>query len=254
MDGRNPEMRQLERNYIFEFAGMPQGGKTAVKEILAHYLKRMEYPVVEFNGGSRHSGFPIYRMPIGELNQKLAYNIENFVRSIAERQSSDHNIYLLDRGLIDRCIFTNALARDKKISREQEAKLCESLTVPVLLDKLDGVFIFVSSPDIALDREYAGKLVERENVRSQGDVMNEHFLREMRSAAEEWYNLVDTQGNHYVKYVERIDTTPTENSPIETEMKKFSEYVFNGIRKRYPELELELIATKSSSHARKKPF
>src|SRR5579872_1527444 len=93
---RNAEMRQLDRSYIFEFAGMPQGGKTSVKEILAHYLKRMEYPVVEFNGGSRYSGFPIYRMPIGELNQKLAQNIEYFIRDIPGNQSSDHNIYLLD--------------------------------------------------------------------------------------------------------------------------------------------------------------
>jgi len=247
-------MRQLERNYIFEFAGMPQGGKTSVKEILAHYLKRMEYPVVEFNGGSRYSGFPIYRMPIGELNQKLAQIIKDFVRDIAESQNSDHNIYLLDRGLIDRCIFTNALARDNKISQGQAEKLYESLTAPVLLDRLDGVFIFVTAPETSLDREYADKLVERENVRSQGDVMNEHFLHEMRSAAEKWYNLVDIQGNHYVKYVERIDTTPIENSPVETEMKKFAEYVFDGIRKRYPELELELIAAKSSSRARKKPF
>ena len=68
-------MQQLQRSYIFEFAGMPQSGKSVVREILAHYLKRMEYPLEEFNGGSRYSGFPIYRMPIGQLNERLAQNI-----------------------------------------------------------------------------------------------------------------------------------------------------------------------------------
>lgn len=242
-------MRQLERNYIFEFAGMPQGGKTSVKEILAHYLKRMEYPVVEFNGGSRYSRFPIHRMPIGELNQKLAQNIESFVHSITDRQSADHNIYLLDRGLIDRCIFTKALALDKKVSQEQEGRLYESLTSPALFDKLDGVFIFITSPETALRREYAGKLVERKDVRSQGDVMNEHFLNKMHIAAEEWFSLVNTQVNSHVKYIERIDTTP-----IETNMKKVAEYVFDGIKIRYPELEFELISAKSSSRTRMKPF
>lgn len=241
-------MRQLDRNYIFEFAGMPQGGKTSVKGTLAHYLKRMEYPVVEFNGGSRYSRFPIYRMPIGELNQKLAQNIEKFVRDIAERPDPDANIYLLDRGLIDRCIFTKALALDQKVSQEQEESLYEFLTSPLLLDKHDGVFIFTTSPETALEREYAGKLVERKDVRSQGDVMNEHFLNEMRMAADEWYRLVNTQVISHVKYVEHIDTTP-----IETDMKEVAEYVFDRISKRFPELELELVDANSSSHTRIKP-
>jgi len=241
-------MRQLDRNYIFEFAGMPQGGKTSVKETLAHYLKRMEYPVVEFNGGSRYPRLPIYRMPIGELNSALAQNIESFVLSITEKQGPDHNIYLLDRGLIDRCIFTKALALDKKISQEQEERLYKSLTSPVLLDKLDGVFIFITSPETALKREYASKLVERKNVRFQGDAMNEHFLHEMRIAADEWYTLLNTQTNSHVKYVERIDTTP-----IETDMKKVAEYVFDRISKRFPELGLELIDANSGSHTKMKP-
>ncbi len=120
-------MRQLERNYIFEFAGMPQSGKTSVRETLAHYLKRMEYPLVEFNGGSRHSRFPINRMPIGELNEKLAYNIESFVRSIGEKQDLDHNIYLLDRGLIDRCIFTDALVQDNKSLQSRQRNFTQFL-------------------------------------------------------------------------------------------------------------------------------
>jgi len=65
-------MQQLQRSYIFEFAGMPQSGKTVVRGILAHYFKRMEYPLVEFNGGSRYSGLLIDRMPIGQLNERLA--------------------------------------------------------------------------------------------------------------------------------------------------------------------------------------
>ncbi len=228
-------MRQLEQNYIFEFAGMPQSGKTSVREILAHFLKRMEYPLVEFNGGSRYSGFPIYRMPIGELNEKLAYNIESFVRSIEERQNPDHNIYLLDRGLIDRCIFTDALVRANKVSPKQAENLNAMLTKPELLAKLDGVFIFVTSPETALDREYAGKLVKRKDVRSHGDVMNEHFLLEMRVAADEWYR----QSLGLVKHIELKDTTSRD-----TDMQKVARAVFDSIREWYPELELQLMSAR----------
>jgi hypothetical protein len=233
-------MRQLERSYIFEFAGMPQSGKTSVKEILAHYMKKMEYPIVEFNGGSRHSGLPtIYSMPIGELNEHLANQIEKFVRFEVERQNPDHNIYLLDRGLIDRCIFTDALVRANKFSPNEAEKLYVSLTAPELLEKLDGVFIFATSPQTALDREYADKLVKREDVRSHGDVMNEHFLREMRFATIEWHDKLIRRSIGQVSHAELIDTTP-----IDTDMQMVAKNVFDSISNSYPELEFQLTSAR----------
>lgn len=233
-------MRQLERSYFFEFAGMPQSGKTSVKEILAHYLKRMEYPLVEFNGGSRQSRFPaIYRMPIGELNEKLAYNIEDFVRPIVKEQNPDYNIYLLDRGLIDRCIFTDALVRVNKVSPKQAVKLYTILTAPELLEKLDGVFIFATSPQTALVREYVDKLVALKDVRSRGDVMNEYFLGEMHLAAIEWNDMIRRQNIGNVRHLKWIDTTPKD-----TDMQKVARDVFDRISEWYPELELQLTSAK----------
>ena len=231
-------MRQLERSYIFEFAGMPQSGKTSVEGILAHYLKRMEYPVVEFNGGSKHSGLStIYSMPIGELNEYLANNIEKFVHSI-EKKQNPYNIYLLDRGLIDRYIFTDALARVNKVSPNQAEKLYESLTAPELLEKLDGVFVFTTSPQTALDREYADKLVKRKDVRSQGDVMNERFLSEMRFAAFEWQDKLNSRSIEHLKHVKQIDTIP-----LHTEWKMEAKRLFVSINNWYPELEFQLTST-----------
>src|SRR6266567_4792282 len=230
-------MRQLGRSYIFEFAGMPQSGKTAVKDILAHYLKRMEYPLEEHNGGSRYSGFPIYDMPIGELNERLAKNIESLMRFILEKQNAEHKIYLLDRGIIDRCIFTNALVQDKKISQEQAKKLYEALTVPTFLERLDGVFIFITSPETALVREYAGKLLKREDVRSQGDVMNERFLREMHFSAKQWHKEVSRRRDGYESYIKLINTTS-----LDTDMGEIAKDILDAISVRYPELELKLIA------------
>jgi hypothetical protein len=232
-------MPHLERSYIFEFAGMPQSGKTTVKEILVHYLKRMEYPFVEYNGGSRHSHLPIYDMPIGELNEKLAYQIENFVRTEMERQNSAPNIYIFDRGLIDRCIFTDALVRANKVSPKLAEKLYTILTASELLDKLDGVFIFTTSPQTALDREYADKLVKRKDVRSQGDVMNDRFLSEMHFAAIEWHDKLSRRSIDHLRQVKPIDTT----SP-HTDMRMVAKHVFESINSWYPELEFQLTSAR----------
>lgn len=232
-------MRQLERNYIFEFAGMPQSGKTTVKEILVHYLKRMEYPVVAYNGGSRHSRLPINRMSIGELNEKLAYQIEDFVRTEMEIQNSAANIYIFDRGLIDRCIFTDALVRANKVSPKLAENLYTILTAPELLEKLDGVFIFTTSPQTALDREYADKLVKHKDVRSQGDVMNERFLNEMYSAAIEWQDKLSRRSIGHLRHVTPIDTTS-----MNTDMLLVAKHVFESINSWYPELEFQLTSAR----------
>jgi len=225
-------VQQLQRSYIFEFAGMPQSGKTVVKDIFAHYLKRMEYPFEAYHGGSKNSPDQLYYGPIGELNQWLAEKTARFVRSIATDRNTAHKIFLLDRGLIDRCIFTEALVQAGKVPERQAEEIYKSLLFPDLLEKLDGVFIFVSSPETALIREYHNKLVKRENVRSEGEVMNESFLSSMRSAAETWNERV--KKDDLVENVEIIDTEQHDLG-----MRATAREVFDIIRHKYPELGLK---------------
>lgn len=218
-------MQQLQRDYVFEFAGMPQSGKTNVKDILVHYLKRMEYPFEQFNGGSRNS--PLYYSPIGQLNQSLAVNIVNFVKYHIGEAATDHKIYLLDRGLIDRWIFTDALLRDKQISQEQAKKAHQTLLLPDILEKLDEVFIFVTSAETALIREYEQKLVLPHEVRSQGNVMNRRFLATMQQVAVERVE----EARKLVHHVTLINTEERQ-----TNMRDKARELFNLIRERYPEL------------------
>lgn len=78
--------------------------------------------------------------------------------------------------MIDRCIFTDTLVRREKVHIEDAEKIKAILTLPRLLEKLDGVFIFVTSPEIALEREY-GEMPPQPGR----DVMNAGFLSEMYS-------------------------------------------------------------------------
>jgi hypothetical protein len=167
-------MRRLERDYFFEFAGMPQSGKTTIMKNIADILKRDSYPIEKYHGGSKDS--PLYTAPIADLNLLLASNAVKFTITAISREKTEHNIYLLDKGLIDRCIFTDTLVRREKVDVEDAEKIRAILTLPRLLEKLDGVFVFVTLPEIALEREY-GKM-QPEPGR---DVMNAGFLSDMYS-------------------------------------------------------------------------
>jgi thymidylate kinase len=174
-------MRELKRDYIFEFAGMPQGGKSIIVDIISHFLKREGLSIQEYDGGSRHS--PLSDADIGVLNLVLACKVVQFVASVVGSRKKAYKIYLLDRGLIDRFIFTEALQQEGKIDEVEAKRIYNFLTLPRLLRRIDGVFIFITSPEMALERESVNKL-----VKSGGEVMNEKFLTTLHTATHDGYN------------------------------------------------------------------
>ena len=173
--------QELRRDYFFELAGMPQSGKSAVREIVAHLLKRNGFFIEEYIGGSR--GSALYNAPIADLNLSLALKTAGFVLETVRTKKAVNRIFLLDRGLIDRCIFTDTLLRHHLIDAVSAQTINNLLTLPKLLDNIDGVYVLVTSPEVALEREYRNKL-----IRKEGEVMNPGFLSTMRSVAEESYN------------------------------------------------------------------
>src|SRR2546423_13713050 len=104
---------RLQRDYFFEFAGMPQSGNSSVEDIVAHYLKRQGFVIEQYRGGSRYS--PLRFSSIADLNLSLACKTAEFIISALGREKVIHKIFLLDRGLIDRCMFADALLRQGKI-------------------------------------------------------------------------------------------------------------------------------------------
>ncbi len=198
---------RLRRDYFFEFAGMPQSGKSMVEDIVAHYLKRQGYVIEEYRGGSRYS--PLRFSSIADLNLWLASKTAEFVLSALGREKATHKIFLLDRGLIDRYMFTDTLLLQNKIDRETAYATKAFLTSPRLLQHIDGVFIFVTTPELAIIREKENKLVETE-----GGVMNTVFLEYMRSAVED--DVERTKAFLPGKHVQLIDTGKDDGKEAET--------------------------------------
>jgi len=139
----------------------------------------------------------LYNAPIADLNLSIACKTAKFVIEIVKSKRADNQIFLLDRGLIDRCIFTDTLLRHQLIDPVSAQITKGLLTLPQLLDSIDEVFVFVTSPEIALEREYRNKL-----VRKDGEVMNPGFLATMRSIMEDNYkNKPDLVRNHSLKVI-----------------------------------------------------
>lgn len=194
--GKKFKMRELERNFVFEFAGMPRSGKSTIADIIAHFLKREGLSIYEYDGGSKHS--PLIDAGIGVLNLELACQTVRLVNSLTGNHTKAYKIYLLDRGLIDRFIFTQALLQDGKIDRVEAERVCSLITLNRLLTMIDGLFIFITTPEMALERESINKL-----AKSGGEVMNEKFLTTMHSATHYGYNYA----KEHLSYVDFINTT-----------------------------------------------
>lgn len=185
----------LTRDYFFEFAGMPKSGKTTICDSIIHFLKRSGLPITEYHGGGRYA--PIDKSAIASLNLYLAVTAVEFVVTSIEREKTRNRIFVMDRGLFDRRVFTRALLDLGTIDTDEARIVNDFLGLPRVINHIDGVFLFVTSPEISLKREYKNKIVER-----PGRVMNRDFLTALQTAThaevKTWQGLA--------KYVSVIDT------------------------------------------------
>jgi thymidylate kinase len=172
------ELMKLSRDVIIEFAGMPKSGKTTVLDITAHYLRRQKLPVAEFHGGGRYA--PVGKSDLPELNVYLACEAIRYVLA-ADQLYREPRIHLMDRGIIDRMIFTLALNSIGRLSDEQRDCTLGVLGLPEVVSKVDKTLVFVTDPQLSLSREVHNKLSA-----SDGRVMNTPLLTALQTAAETW--------------------------------------------------------------------
>src|ERR1043165_5333867 len=105
---------------------MPKSGKTTIFNIVNHYLKRQGYLIEEFHGGGRYS--PIDKSAITSLNIYLACRAVDFILISSAKEKVHHRVYLMDRGLFDRMLFTRALELMEKIDRSEAEAISHFLS------------------------------------------------------------------------------------------------------------------------------
>jgi thymidylate kinase len=160
---------------ILEFAGMPKSGKTTILEIVRHELRRREGRIIDFHGGGRYA--PIDKDFLPELNTYLALEAVRFILELKTQVSPHDRIGLMDRGIFDRLIFTEALKMRGAISETEAEATSNFLIMRRLCTSVDFVFVFQTTPELSIQREAQGKLSPR-----RGRIMNADALVALRAA------------------------------------------------------------------------
>jgi hypothetical protein len=155
---------------------MPKSGKTTVLDTVAHYLRRHGLQVAEFHGGGRYA--PIDKAHLAELNIYLACEAVRYIVAVGLAQQTPR-VHLMDRGVVDRVIFTEALGLLNRLSDQQREYLGRFLLLPEVVSRLDHVFVFVTSSELSMSRESSKRLTEKD-----GRVMNNPLLNELRTSAD----------------------------------------------------------------------
>ena len=189
----------ITQDFYFEFAGMPKSGKTTIFDIVIHFLKRKGFSVGEYHGGGRFS--PIDKSSLSSLNTYLAIKSVEFLLVNSEREKVQSKIFMMDRGIFDRCIFTHALNRMGKIDDKETQAIMNFLTIPKHTDLIDTIFLFVTNPELSIQREFKNKLIEK-----NGRVMNKSFLELLRSVTlDEYQKSTRVSSNFYLVDTEKYD-------------------------------------------------
>lgn len=174
---------------------MPKSGKTTVLDAIAHYLRRRGLLVHEFHGGGRYA--PIDKSALPQLNLYLAASVVQELAAIGFPRGSEPGVYLLDRGPLDRILFSRALCSVGRLTSEHVDAVTRILTSPELRRRVDLTLLFVTDPTLSLARETANRLTEKD-----GRVMNTGMLEALRAAAAS----VDDVARDTTKLLDVIDT------------------------------------------------
>jgi thymidylate kinase len=163
----------LSRDFFFEFSGMPKSGKTTVCDVVVHFLKRQGFRIQEYHGGGRYA--PIDKSALTSLDMHLACKAMDFLLISSEREKTQMKIHIMDRGIYDKSIFTRTLLKMGKIDLDSAEATINFLTIPCITRLIDGVFLFITTPELSLSREYKNKLIEK-----TGRIMNTSVLEALR--------------------------------------------------------------------------
>lgn len=163
-------------NVFFEFSGMPKSGKSTNIDVLRTYFQRRGYDVRVFHDAAADS--EIDKDQIGALNIQIASELVRFIVTAEYSKNPRRSIVFLDRGIFDRCVFTQVL-RDQGRIGEREATAVKSFILQErLLSLVSKVFLFVADEKDCLDRENRNALSP-----SDGRIMNANFLTKFKNTA-----------------------------------------------------------------------
>jgi predicted NUDIX family phosphoesterase len=196
----NNSIRQ-RRPLFVEFCGSPKSGKSSTINALNLFLKRNKFKTALLS--ERASVCPIKDKTQPFFNVWTACStISEIVKNLSfNADYHDLDVILSDRGLIDSLFWFNWLKNSRLLRTDDYSVIKNFLTTPLLIRYVDLVFVFKSSPDVSMDREYANLLTGKE-----GSIMNRKVLTQYNQSIDEILVEIERMEGHKSRKIEYINT------------------------------------------------
>ncbi len=201
------ETHGQRRPVVIEFCGSPKSGKSTSITSLSIFLRRNGFRTKILTksasvcpiASKTNPMFNVWTMcsSLAELVEHLSYGKDRY------------DVIIADRGLFDALTWFYWLSchpyvGNPYLDQSSYEYLVDFITMPLWTRIFDLIFVFKSSPETSLFREYANQLTEK-----QGSIMNEPVLASYGEAVD---HVVGQYGSLYrnIKTVDSTDRTADE--------------------------------------------
>lgn len=177
-------LHRQRRPIIIEFCGSPKAGKTSSINALNIFLKRNGFKTAILTERASvcpisDKQSPVFNVwtcsaTINEINEKMD-------NANASADAADHlDIILCDRGIFDALCWFRWLKSKNKMSSEEYSVLTQFAMLNRWQKNVDLVYIFLTTPEESIRREYANLLTNK-----RGSIMKEDILEQYKQAVEQ---------------------------------------------------------------------
>ena len=224
------EVLQLKNVYrqrrpiVIEFCGSPKAGKTSSINSLNIFLKRNGFKTVIL---TERAGIcpisdkqsPIFNSwtcsaTINEINEKID------TANASPNPENNLDVIISDRGIFDALCWFRWLRNRNKMDEYEYSVLTQFALLNRWQKNIDLVYIFVTTPEESIKREYANLLTDK-----RGSIMKEDILAQYREAV---YQTLSEYKEAF-RATDIIDTTEREQNDVSYEVTEKTLIILRGM-------------------------
>lgn len=164
--------RQARRPFVVELAGTPKAGKTSVIALVESFFERCGYRVHVLR--ERAASCPLSMKGHFFFN---TWTTASMLAELLEVIDTDNDLVILDRGFFDALVWLDLQFSREQVTTEERDTFEKFVRLDRWRTLVDTVVVLMVSPEVALEREAKGHLIDR-----RGSLMNEASLRAFNDA------------------------------------------------------------------------
>lgn len=161
------KLRESDRPFVVEFAGMPKAGKNRQIDIIAGYLQ----DVHDYRVGVLDEAIASCPMLTSSELDRFCWTVPVVVSRLLEAvldRPRKYDVVILNRGLFDTLAFLHSMRLREKINDDKESVLANFLLYEEWTCLIDAVVLLLISPGEALKRE-------RKHARMAMRTLHQHY-------------------------------------------------------------------------------